>query len=240
MLLQELKREMYEPIQTWLCELDPQFPLPGGYQAPASSPADPSTKPFCPAKGPASDVVDIPVMCLVYELPPDGLPIHHSWLSNLKGIVARGYENWRELLEIKLTKESLSPGDRLELASVKAVEGLGRVAIILFSILYTYLRLRDTWSEACRDDFVRLGQLHWRHKCVVLNFGFCAFLKMRVRGGTSCCGDSRIIPRPLPADNMGVAKYHEHEGPAENVVFRIIWEGVPIIWGGSAIIWERT
>ena len=173
-------------------------------------------------------------MCLVYELPPDGLPIHHSWLNNLKGIVVRGYENWRELLEIKLTKESLSPGDPLELGSVKAVKGLGRVAIILFSILFSYMRLRESWSEACRDDFVRLGPPACGHKSVVLKLKIIRFLKddgevgklvFHILGCVSRFGD------------MELAKYREHEGPGQTVVFPIIWERVPIIWGPISIIW---
>ncbi|CAK9074968.1 Uncharacterized protein SCF082_LOCUS36423 [Durusdinium trenchii] len=85
MLLDKFKAPLYEPIQTWLEQLMPNFPNPKDYKFPAD----------------VEDIVDVPLLCILFQRPPDGLPLYHLWVAVAKDIWHRGYECWREVLEVK-------------------------------------------------------------------------------------------------------------------------------------------
>ena len=51
------------------------------------------------------DIVDVPLLCLCFQRPVDGLPLFHSWLGNAKDIYHQGFENWREVLEVQKLEE---------------------------------------------------------------------------------------------------------------------------------------
>ena len=144
---------------------------------------------------PASDLVDIPVMCFAYELPPDGLPTWHSWVHTLQSIVAQGFEGWREVVEIKLNA-GLDKQAPLSFASVKPVKGLGRVAVILFAIVHTYLLMREGLTEDLKADFIRRCaelciEIMCEHKSVVFNH--CALEKIK-RDGVGVNVVFRVFP----------------------------------------------
>ena len=60
------------------------------------------------------------------------------------------------MLEVKV-RDGLAAKEPLEFACVKAVKGLGRLAVILFCISYTYNSLRDSLTAEAKQDFLRLG-----------------------------------------------------------------------------------
>jgi hypothetical protein len=101
-----------------------------------------------------SDVVDIPLMCLCFKKPADGLPIFHSWLMTAKDILFRGYEGWREIPEVRAESDAKVPGETVGFASVVPVKGLGRMSIILWSLLWAYLH-KDPMDAETKDDFRR-------------------------------------------------------------------------------------
>ena len=97
-------------------------------------------------------------MCVCFKKPADGLPIFHSWVMTAKDILFRGYEGWREIPEVRLESDAKVPGETLGFASVVPVKGLGRISIILWSLLWAYLQ-KDSMDEDAKSDFRRcLGE----------------------------------------------------------------------------------
>ena len=91
-----------------------------------------------------------------YVVPVDGLPILTTWVSVLKDILYRGFENWREVFEVKpMNGFTFSHSQPFEFGSVQAVKGLGRLSMILWAVLHTYLHLRTTLTVEQKDDFYR-------------------------------------------------------------------------------------
>ena len=90
-LLEELGPGLYDPIQTWLSDLEPTFPDPKNYNVPVAG--------QCFVNGPClfhsrnvaleapvhsevdlagADIVDVPVMAFKYLKPVDGFPLFHQ------------------------------------------------------------------------------------------------------------------------------------------------------------------
>lgn len=98
--------------------------------------------------------MDVPLLCLCFQRPVDGLPLLHSWLANGKDIYHQGFENWREVLEVQRLHEK----DGAECAPwprVLPTKGLGRVSIILFAIYYMYSHKELLADDETRDHFIR-------------------------------------------------------------------------------------
>lgn len=101
-------------------------------------------------------VVDIPLLAFGYVVPVDGLPILTTWNSVLKDVLYRGFENWREVFEVKPMKGvTFSEKQPFDFGTVQAVKGLGRLSMILWAVLHTYLNLRDTLTKEEKEDFCR-------------------------------------------------------------------------------------
>lgn len=98
--------------------------------------------------------MDIPILAFIYQLPPDGLPLLHSWLQTARDIWFRGYESWRELFETKASAAA-EPGAPYTLGSVTCVKGMGRLSIIIYGLVYTYVKMRDGMSPEAQLDFTR-------------------------------------------------------------------------------------
>lgn len=101
-------------------------------------------------------MVDIPLLAFGYVVPVDGLPILTTWNSVLKDILYRGFENWREVFEVKpMNGVTFSQNQPFDFGTVQAVKGLGRLSMILWAVLHTYLHLRETWTVEEKEDFCR-------------------------------------------------------------------------------------
>ena len=133
------------PLSTLLREIQTEINFHGG------SEADEAT------------VVDIPLLACVYTCPVDGLPPLVSWLSTLKDVLFKGFEPWREVMEVKMIVEtnnlSSVAGKPMDYKAVSVVKGMGRISMLLWAVVHTYIHLRETMDSEIRDDFVRLGDV---------------------------------------------------------------------------------
>lgn len=95
---------------------------------------------------------------LYHWVPSDGLPVLHDWASTAQSIWA-GYEGWREGLEFKPVKAGLK-GNQLDFGQVEVTKGFGRLSILLFTVTYNYIHLKNRLSDEESEQFKRcLGSL---------------------------------------------------------------------------------
>lgn len=92
-------------------------------------------------------------MALNFQKPVDGLPIFHNWVSTAQDIFNRGFENWREIMEAKVA-DGAEPGNPMNFMTVVPVKGLGRVSILLWGVMWTYLN-KDSMDIDEKEDFQR-------------------------------------------------------------------------------------
>ena len=125
-----------------------------------------------------SDVVDVPLLAFKYLLPSEGMPILHSWVSTLKSILCQGFEPWREAIEVKCIEGPTPFGGRIEYSKVTPVKGLGRLSMLLWSVVHTYIHCEQKLEdESYKADFLRptlcqkitTGYVHphYRYKSIV-------------------------------------------------------------------------
>ena len=117
----------------------------------------------------------------------DGLPLFHSWLTTAKGIMYQGFENWREVLEVKSVAPEMPTGEPLGYFSVVPVKGMGRVSIILWVVYWTYLHKDELDSES-KTDFIRQVKGHnFVARNIVANLQSCQVSKKgRLRKTQRC------------------------------------------------------
>ena len=96
----------------------------------------------------------IPVLALQYQLPVDGLPLLQDWVSNASDIYHHGFEAARESIEVRIMGSDTWP-NVLQFGSLVPVKGLGKVSILFFGIVYTYIKLRETMTDDEGQDFQR-------------------------------------------------------------------------------------
>ena len=99
---------------------------------------------------------ELPLLGLCYRRPTEGLPLLQDWVSNARDIFTHGYEGHRESIEVRHSSDMWP--EVLEYGSTIPVKGLGKVSILFFGLVFTYLRLRDSLTEAELQDFKRLDQ----------------------------------------------------------------------------------
>lgn len=148
----------------------------------------------------SDDVVAIPLMAFRYALPVDGLPIMHSWVVVLKDILFRGYEGWREIMEIKAVESPMPYGQPMDFHVFEVMKGNGRISMIMWAIVHTYTSLRQTMTPEEQTDFRRWRPLKpkglepqqrstkYRNtlKCRVWGLDVLGGSNVMVRVGTSC------------------------------------------------------
>ena len=95
-----------------------------------------------------------------FNLPSDGLPVLRDWLLTAEGVYFSEYESWREPFETESKTGDLLDldGKPLSFASLLATKGCGRMSVIMFGLIFTYLRLKDTMEPAQKEDFARPGK----------------------------------------------------------------------------------
>ena len=95
--------------------------------------------------------LEIPLLAFAVRVPPDGLPILADWASHALSIWCSGYESWREAMEFRPV--SINLGDPLSYHSIEVTKGAGRISILWFTVLYTYLHLQKKMNEEAWDQF---------------------------------------------------------------------------------------
>ena len=90
-----------------------------------------------------------------YVVPAEGLPLYHAWLETCKDLMFRGYEPFREVIEVKFV-EGWKPGQPLDFGCLIPTKGLGRVSMLLWCVMASYIHLRAEWTPGMQADFVRL------------------------------------------------------------------------------------
>ena len=98
--------------------------------------------------------MEIPVLTLAPKIPSDGLPCLADWMIHASSIWSVGFEAWREALELKPLPVCES-GNPMVFAGCEVVKGAGRASILLYTITYTYLKLKNSLSEEELQDFRR-------------------------------------------------------------------------------------
>jgi len=81
---------------------------------------------------------------LVYKKPSDGIPLYQSWKTLAMDIFYGGFEPLREPLQARISTDG----------SLECVKGLGRLSILFFGSLWTFLK-KDQLTEEQRLDFCR-------------------------------------------------------------------------------------
>ena len=104
--------------------------------------------------------MDVALLTLMYQCPAEGLPTLHSWVSTLKQILWSGFENWREVMEVKYHQNQMPHGEPMGFAEIIPVKGLGRVSMILWVITYTYKHMDLDSDELLKHDFLRLWGIY--------------------------------------------------------------------------------
>lgn len=85
-----------------------------------------------------------------------------DWLKHASSIWAVGYEAWREAVEIKpLNVATL--GKALSAGAVEPTKGTGRISILLFTVWYSYLELKNFLVDGSDERFEFQQQLDSKH-----------------------------------------------------------------------------
>lgn len=110
------------------------------------------------AKDEAScQTLSLSFLAITLEAPIEGLPVLTDWIRTCSDVWLNGFESWREPIEVRLGPDG-KLGEELKPAMLIPTKGRGRASMILFGVLYTYVKLCDTLSDAEQNDFLRRGQ----------------------------------------------------------------------------------
>lgn len=120
---------------------------------------------------------EVPLTSVWYELPTDGVPFFPAWRDLALDIYWAGYERLREPLECK-SRDAASHG------KLQCTKGLGRLSVIYFGTLYTFLN-KDELTDSHKDDFSR--------QVVDQNNPFVTIQNMGGKLILKCCSD-HLLP----------------------------------------------
>lgn len=98
---------------------------------------------------------ELPLLALCYRRPSEGLPLLQDWVSNARDIFSHGYERHRESIEVRHSSDMWP--EVVDYGSVIPVKGLGKISMLLFGLVFTYVNMRDSLTEAELGDFLRLA-----------------------------------------------------------------------------------
>ena len=102
-------------------------------------------------------IFQVPALALhLRGVPADGLPCYEDWLTHALSIWVVKYEHWRESVEVRPIDPALC-GQPLGFHSIEPTKGFGRVSILLFTIYWTYHKLKKRLESAGEEmaDFRR-------------------------------------------------------------------------------------
>ena len=198
-LLSKMDINLYSVVHQWLTEIvetDPA-PKPSDYTFPdwccqnvVCSPLVQQLSKMTPLFQ-DQNRIPFPAPCLAFsmKMPPDGLPVFDDWLLHASSIWAVGFEPWRESIEVKPLREDLV-GNDLDFGVLEPTKGLGRVSMLLFTVFYSYLKLKDILVDGSPEktefrqylgqnqtihqkiDFSQWGYLG--HSCIAFELSMCS------------------------------------------------------------------
>ena len=95
------------------------------------------------------------ILAFTAKMPCDGVPMLEDWLTHAASIWAIGFEPWREAVEIKPTTAS-QLGRAFGFANVEATKGVGRISMLLYTVWYSYLKLKEVLlNPPEREEFTK-------------------------------------------------------------------------------------
>ena len=108
-------------------------------------------------------VFPVPLLGFRLREPEDGFPVLQEWQVHAGSIWATGFEGWRESVEVKVWQDS-ALGKPLEFGSLGPAKGFGRLSILYFAVLHTYLELKQSWDEETEQEFRKyIGSRNQKH-----------------------------------------------------------------------------
>ena len=75
-----------------------------------------------------------------------------EWQVHATSIWSTGFESWRENVEIKAWDDSCL-GKALSFGAVGPAKGYGRLSILYFAAIYTYLEVQSSWDPDTEAEF---------------------------------------------------------------------------------------
>ena len=100
--------------------------------------------------------VPLPTLALTYERPSEGLPLLQDWVSNATAIYVHGFEASRESIEVRPVQYRYWP-EFLGFGHALPTKGLGKTSMLLFGMVYSYTKLRESMTPEECTDFLRPG-----------------------------------------------------------------------------------
>lgn len=105
-------------------------------------------------------LVQVPLLAVWYQRPCDGLPPLQNWINTASDVLHGGFESAREPIECKL-RTHLAAGSPLQLGCLQATKGVGRLAVLYFGVLWTFLNLKvDAMKPEEIEDLQRPAPPH--------------------------------------------------------------------------------
>lgn len=95
---------------------------------------------------------ELPLLSFRPGVPSEGLPILADWSVHAESIWSSGFEGWREAIEFKPISKDLK-GHPVQYRSVEVTKGVGRVTILWFTLLHTYVNLKNDLADDELEDF---------------------------------------------------------------------------------------
>lgn len=96
------------------------------------------------------------ILALWLERPPDGLPLFQDWFTIAHDIYHQGFEGWRETIEVALVDEDIL-GKPATFGCLVPTKGMSRSFVLMFGVMYSFLKMKEDMSAAECLDFKRLA-----------------------------------------------------------------------------------
>lgn len=94
----------------------------------------------------------VSVLAFAPKKPVDGLPCLADWMTHAVSIWSLGFEDWREAIEVKPTPSCVS-GQPLSYGCLEVAKGSGRISILLYAMVYTFVNLKNSMSNEEMEEF---------------------------------------------------------------------------------------
>lgn len=94
----------------------------------------------------------VSVLAFAPKKPVDGLPCLADWMTHAVSIWSLGFEDWREAIEVKPSPSCVS-GQPLSYGCLEVAKGSGRMTILLYPMVYTFVNLKNSMSNEEMEEF---------------------------------------------------------------------------------------
>eukprot|EP00435_Cladocopium_sp_Y103_P057869 s1201_g20.t1 len=167
--------------------------------------------PLCLDGDDLSQVVDVPLLAMSFEKPVDGLPLYHSWLGSAKDIFFQGFENWREILEVR-ARSSADVASHGEVPQVQ-VHNRKQVGVSenVFDVLQQHLhcvKFEDMLTVTDSKQFLFVQRVMQLHTVAARRAGKAASVRLTVQEWDAECDKMCLLGHILETmkkmtDGMG-------------------------------------